>query len=83
MKRDACSHLPEPANPTPRATRCEDCGAEFSLRLCATCGYVGCCESQGGHDRDHWKSTGHPIIRSLPLTEQSFVWCYACNDYLR
>lgn len=83
MKRDTCPHLPEVATPSPRAARCEDCGAESSLRVCATCGYVGCCEYQAGHDRQHWKATGHPIIRSLPPTEGSFLWCYACNDYLR
>jgi CPA1 family monovalent cation:H+ antiporter len=50
--------------------------------VCATCGYVGCCESQRAHDTQHWRETGHPVIRSLPLTERSFTWCYACNDYL-
>ena len=26
----------------PRATVCEECGSEGPLRMCATCGYVGC-----------------------------------------
>lgn len=82
MRSDACPHLPNITNHPPRAARCEDCGAEHSLRVCATCGYVGCCESQRGHDRQHWKTTGHPIIWSLPLGERSFVWCYDCRDYL-
>jgi uncharacterized UBP type Zn finger protein len=52
------------------------------LRVCATCGYVGCCESQRAHDTEHWRRTGHPIIRSLPLGKRAFTWCYACNAYL-
>lgn len=82
MTKDTCPHFPGISSHPPRAARCEDCGAEHSLRVCATCGYVGCCESQRGHDRQHWQATGHPIIRSLPLGERSFVWCYDCGDYL-
>jgi ubiquitin-hydrolase Zn-finger-containing protein len=43
---------------------------------------VGCCESQRAHDKQHWREPGHPIIRSHPLGDRSFTWCYACNDYL-
>jgi uncharacterized UBP type Zn finger protein len=82
MKCEECPHLPRVSKAAPHAAQCEDCGAEHSLRVCATCGHVGCCESQAGHDRDHWKATGHPIIRSLPLSDRSFVWCYDCNEYL-
>jgi hypothetical protein len=28
----------------PRVDRCEACGIAGSLRVCVTCGYVGCCE---------------------------------------
>lgn len=83
MKPDACSHLAADAGASPKQERCEACGAEWSLRVCGTCGYVGCCEASGGHAARHAHQTGHPIIRSLPLTEHSFVWCYACDDYLR
>lgn len=82
VKREACPHLPNAARAVARADRCETCGDGGSLRVCATCGYVGCCESQRAHDTQHWRETGHPIIRSLPLTERSFTWCYACNDFL-
>jgi uncharacterized UBP type Zn finger protein len=50
--------------------------------MCATCGFVGCCESKNSHDTDHWKQTGHAIIIQMPITERSFVWCYEHNDYL-
>lgn len=44
---DACPHLPEtPAEA--QADRRQECGSGLNLRLCATCGHVGCCESQAG-----------------------------------
>jgi monovalent cation/hydrogen antiporter len=77
----ACTHAPA-AFVAPRASACEDCESTESLRLCVSCGYVGCCESQAGHDRTHALATGHPVIRSLPLTGRFFTWCYTCNDYI-
>ncbi|MGH2571980.1 MAG: UBP-type zinc finger domain-containing protein [Actinomycetota bacterium] len=76
-----CEHVPEPAA-RPRAGACEDCGSGFNLRVCTECGYVGCCESQLGHDREHAMETGHPVIRSLPLSKDSFTWCYRCRRYV-
>lgn len=81
-RREDCPHHRSTTDATPEGDRCKDCGADFSRRACATCGYVGCCESQRGHDTQHWRDAGHPIIRSLPLTDHSFTWCYQCNDYL-
>lgn len=78
---EACIHGP-PESATPRAETCEDCGTRFNLRVCADCGYVGCCESQRGHDRVHALEAGHPVIKSLPLTGRSFTWCYACRGYV-
>jgi hypothetical protein len=43
---------------------------------------VGCCESQQGHNRTHAKESGHPVIKSLPLREGHFTWCYTCERYL-
>jgi monovalent cation/hydrogen antiporter len=78
---ERCEHVPEQAA-SPRGEACEDCGSRFNLRVCAECGYVGCCESQLGHDRDHAMDTGHAVIRSLPLSKHSFTWCYACHRYV-
>lgn len=78
--RRACAHEPLRSDPQPGADRCQVCGATFSLRACATCGFVGCCESQGGHARLHALANGHPVIRSLPLAV-GFTWCYVCGDY--
>jgi uncharacterized UBP type Zn finger protein len=82
MKWEDCPHVASVTHAHPRGDRCETCGISGSLRVCATCGYVGCCESSRAHDTHHWRETGHPIIQSLPLTERSFKWCYACDDYL-
>ena len=80
-RASACTHQPHPVA-RPRGAACEDCGSDFNLRLCAECGYVGCCESQQAHDRSHALETGHHVIKSLPLTAASFTWCYACGRYL-
>lgn len=77
-----CSHVAgETAEP--RAAACEECGSEFNLRVCTDCGHVGCCESQRGHDTAHFRMTGHPTIKSLPLGPHSFTWCYLCRRYIR
>jgi uncharacterized UBP type Zn finger protein len=61
---------------------CAECGINSPTRVCMTCGHVGCCESMQGHATAHARTSGHPIIRSLPLSTRSFTWCYECNAYL-
>jgi len=61
---EACVHVPAQVA-APRAAACEGCGSTFNLRLCAACGYVGCCESQRAHDRSHALGAEHPVIKSL------------------
>lgn len=76
-----CEHVPaEMAEP--RSDSCEGCGSTFNLRVCSACGHVGCCESQRAHNTAHYRETGHPVIRSLPLGRGSFTWCYECRSYL-
>ena len=75
-----CEHVPS-AVLSPRSDRCEDCGSDFNLRMCATCGFVGCCESQAGHNRRHALGAGHPVIYSMPVG-RGFVWCYDHNAYV-
>ncbi|MGH7553968.1 MAG: cation:proton antiporter, partial [Longimicrobiales bacterium] len=65
-----CGHL-DATNPvTPSARGCEECLAIgdrwVHLRLCMTCGHVGCCnDSRNKHATKHHDATSHPIIRSL------------------
>jgi uncharacterized UBP type Zn finger protein len=78
--RQACSHVPE-ALPEPASDRCQECGSSYNLRMCATCGHVGCCESQAGDARRHALSEGHPVILSVPVG-RGFTWCYEENSYV-
>lgn len=75
----SCPHAPD-VRGEPRADRCEECGSRFNLRLCATCGHVGCCESQAGHARAHALGEDHPVIHQMPA-DSGFIWCYAENRY--
>ena len=79
--KTACPHVPDPAA-TPAADRCGECGSTFNLRMCATCGHVGCCESQAGHARSHALGQHHPVILSMPAG-RGFTWCYEENAYVR
>ena len=59
---------------------CEDCLRDGSkwlhLRICLTCGHVGCCDSSPNrHATAHFHATGHPIIRSMERGE-TWGWCY-------
>jgi hypothetical protein len=59
---------------------CEDClatgGAWCHLRICLSCGHVGCCDSSPGrHATAHGLSSGHPLIRSIQPGED-WSWCF-------
>jgi uncharacterized UBP type Zn finger protein len=82
IPRHQCPHLNEDLSPTLISDVCEECGARGPIRMCLTCGHIGCCESLQGHATAHAKETGHALIRSLPFSANSFVWCYKCQAYL-
>lgn len=77
-----CQHLELVRDVEPSAPGCEDClasgGSWVHLRLCMTCGHVGCCDSSPSrHATAHWHShQGHPVIRSFEPGED-WWWCYA------
>ncbi len=75
-----CPHHPA-AIAAPQASACQECGSRFNLRLCATCGHVGCCESQAGHGRAHAMAEGHSVIYQMPAPN-GFAWCYEERRYL-
>ena len=76
-----CAHLGEirPVQPhTPAG--CEECLKTGSwwihLRLCLTCGHVGCCDSSPNkHATKHFRGTSHPIVKSFEPGED-WGWCY-------
>jgi uncharacterized UBP type Zn finger protein len=76
-----CSHLDQVRVVRPGKHVCEDCvktGDHWvHLRLCLTCGHVGCCDSsKNKHATKHFRSTSHPLVRSIEPGE-AWVWCYA------
>lgn len=68
-------------SPASRKDACDACGGREELRVCMTCGYVGCCESHEGHDTAHFEKTGHWFIR--PRVGPDWLWCYGCRAYLQ
>jgi len=77
-----CSHLRDAARQVnPRTPdRCEDHQPEdgwwVHLRVCVTCGRVGCCDSsKPQHATAHHLATGHPVIQSIEPGER-WRWCY-------
>ena len=78
---NCCSHLFEINDITPQTPQgCEEClklGDHWlHLRLCVTCGHVGCCDdSKNKHAAAHFHSTAHPLIKSFEPGED-WGWCY-------
>ena len=75
-----CAHTARTRPVTPSAQGCEECrvlgDAWVHLRICMTCGHVGCCDaSKNKHATKHHHNTGHPIIKSFEPGE-AWAWCY-------
>ena len=66
---------------TPRTPDgCEEClrlrTPWLHLRLCLSCGHVGCCDSSPNrHATAHNRSTHHPVITSAEVGE-TWAFCY-------
>jgi uncharacterized UBP type Zn finger protein len=76
-----CAHIGEIAEVTPNSPdTCEECLALgdrwVHLRVCMTCGHVGCCDqSKNRHARRHYHASSHPIIGSYEPGE-NWRYCY-------
>jgi uncharacterized UBP type Zn finger protein len=80
-----CAHRDQVADVAPRTQGCEECLATgdrwVHLRLCLTCGHVGCCDSsKNKHATQHYHATQHPIVQSLEPGE-GWAWCYADEEF--
>ena len=78
---DSCPHVDVIRAVQPSAPGCEDClraGRTWvHLRICLTCGHVGCCDtSPGRHARAHAED-GHPIVASF---EPGDSWAHCFLD---
>ena len=78
----ACTHLDQielPDLPEP-IEGCAEClasgGSWVHLRMCQSCGQIGCCDSSPNrHASRHASAAGHPIARSAERGED-WSWCY-------
>src|SRR5882672_1309252 len=75
-----CSHVDRIRHVRPSSSGCDDCvrmgDAWLQLRMCTECGYVGCCDSsKNKHAIAHFRSTHHPVARSIEPGEE-WAWCY-------
>ena len=82
---EQCEHFAEIKKLEPRTDGCEECtalGATWNeLRVCLSCGHVGCCEdSEYAHALAHFNTTGHPMISSLDRAD-TWGWCYIHRRY--
>ena len=87
-----CRHLSDLARPraeavTPSASGCQESlergDSWVHLRLCMTCGHVGCCDdSRNRHATRHFHRTKHPVIKSFEPRED-WGWCYLDDDFVR
>ena len=78
-----CTHADQIKVARPESVEgCEDClkigGRWVHLRVCLTCGHVGCCDnSPNKHARAHYGETKHPVIQSVEPGEK---WAYCFED---
>jgi ubiquitin-hydrolase Zn-finger-containing protein len=85
--KQVCDHFNNIAmnqNISPKSSGCEECEKEgatsVGLRLCLTCGHVGCSDSSKGmHATKHFVNTNHPLIVVLP--DRAWTWCYVHKIY--
>ncbi len=82
MEAAACTHLDQvKVTQLPESVAgCEECLRDGSpwlhLRICLSCGHVGCCDSSPNkHASAHAAESGHALIRSLQPGEQ-WSWCF-------
>ncbi len=81
LQQRRCSHAetvtevrPESLNTCPECVVLGDTWVH--LRVCMSCGHVGCCDSsKNKHATKHFQASGHPIIRSLEPGE-TWAYCY-------
>lgn len=82
-----CEHTRQIRAVVPSGNGCEEClrtgDTWVHLRLCESCGHVGCCdESKNRHATKHYHLTGHPIVKSFEPGEE-WGWCYVDEIYFK
>lgn len=82
-----CEHIAAIVPVEPSADGCEDClitgDTWLHLRLCESCGHVGCCDSSvNKHASAHFHTSHHPIIRSHEPGEE-WGYCYIDDQFFQ
>jgi len=81
-----CAHFEQIQKIRPHSKGCEDClkigDTWVHLRLCESCGHVGCCDSsKNKHATRHFHTTKHPVITSLEPGEE-WGYCYVDDLFI-
>ena len=81
-----CTHVDTMTDVKPQSDVCEPCVAVGdtypAARYCTVCGFVGCCDGAKNHHMiNHFRETGHPIIRPADPRED-WAWCYVDDTYV-
>ncbi len=84
---EGCEHTDDVTAVLPSAGGCESClrmGESWvHLRICLSCGHVGCCDSSPNkHASRHYAETGHPIVVSAE-PDEAWAWCYVDELQMR
>ena len=75
-----CPHLWSARDVAPAERVCPECvelgDTWVHLRVCLTCGNVGCCDqSVNKHASGHFRASGHPVAKTIQPGE-TWRWCY-------
>lgn len=85
MGEEVCTHLRDVHSVEPTTPEgCAECLAIgdrwVHLRLCMTCGHVGCCDtSKNKHATKHFHATEHPVIQSFQ-PDEDWLFCYVDDE---
>jgi hypothetical protein len=81
-----CTHLNQIHKVHPSGNGCKEClemgDTWVHLRLCLSCGHVGCCDSsKNKHATKHFHTVHHPIVQSFEPGED-WRWFYVDEMFL-
>lgn len=81
LREKSCQHLDQAREVQASSDGCEEClelGERWvHLRMCLTCGHIGCCSSsKHDHAHQHFKATGHALIKPYQQRQMDWIWCY-------
>jgi Zn-finger in ubiquitin-hydrolases and other protein len=82
LSETVCTHLDQIAVTAlpEQIAGCADClasgGRWLHLRMCMSCGRIGCCDSSPNrHASRHAAAAAHPVVRSAEPGE-TWSWCF-------